>query len=118
MRIEATLPDPRAQQLADLADELQTSKSALIEEALALLFTSLIEARRGRRVAIIDAVTQRVISQLATPALSQLEWAASRERVTVGMPGLLMAAEAVANPPRPTPALRKAMKKARKGRPG
>jgi len=118
MRIEATLPDPRAQQLADLADELQTSKSALIEEALALLFTSLIEARRGRRVAIIDAETQRVISQLATPALSQLEWAVHRQRVDVGEPGLLMAAEAIARPPRPTPALQKAMKKARKGRRG
>jgi len=118
MRIEATLPAPRAQQLADLADELQTSKSAIIEEALALLFTSLLEARRGRRVAIIDAETQRVVSQLATPVLSQLEWASHRERLTIGTPGLLLAAEAVADPPRPTPALRKAMRKARRGRQG
>jgi hypothetical protein len=116
MRIETTLPDPRARQLAEVADELHMSKSAVIEEALALLFTSLFEARRGRRVAIIDAETQRVISQLSTPALSQVEWTAHRERLTIGVPAFSMAAEAVANPPRPTPGLRKAMRSIRKPR--
>jgi hypothetical protein len=118
MRIETTLPDPRARQLAEVADELHMSKSAVIEEALVLLFTSLFEARRGRRVAIIDAESQRVISQLATPALSQVEWTAYRERVTVGEAAFSMAAEAVANPPPATPALRKAMRRARRPRGG
>jgi DNA-binding transcriptional MocR family regulator len=110
MRIETTLPDPRARQLAELADELHMSKSAVIEEALALLFTGLVEARRGRRVAIIDAESQRVISQLATPALSQVEWASRREPVTVS--------EGVASPPKATAALRKAMRPARHPRNG
>jgi hypothetical protein len=118
MRIETTLPEPRAQQLAEMADELQMSKSAVIEEALALLFTSLAEARRGRRMAIIDAETQRVISQFSSPALSQMEWTASRERLTLGAREFSMAAEAVANPPRPTAALRKAVRGARKPRGG
>lgn len=118
MRIETTLPDPRARQLAELADELHMSKSAVIEEALALLFTGLVEARRGRRVAIIDAESQRVISQLATPALSQVEWASRREPVTVSEGGLLRVAEAVASPPKATTALRKAMRPARQPRNG
>ncbi len=118
MRIETTLPDPRAQQLAEMADELQMSKSAVIEEALALLFTSLAEARRGRRMAIIDAETQRVISQLSTPALSQMEWTASRERLTLGSREFSMAAEAVANPPKATAALRRAVRAGRKPRGG
>lgn len=77
---------------------------------------------RGRsgagRVAIIDAESQRVISQLASPALSQVEWTAYRERVTVGEAAFSMAAEAVANPPPATPALRKAMRQARRPRGG
>jgi len=118
MRIETTLPDPRARQLAEMADELHMSKSAVIEEALALFFTSLVEARRGRRVAIIDAESQRVISQLATPALSQVEWASQRERVAVSGAGFARVAEAVAKPPKATAALRKAMQHARPARGG
>ncbi len=86
--------------------------------ALALLFISLVEVRRGRRLAIVDANTQRVISQLATPALSQVEWTGNRERLSLGTAEFSMAAEAVANPPAPTPALRKAMRSARKPRGG
>ena len=118
MRIETTLPDPRARQLAELADELLMSKSAVIEEALALLFTGLVEARRGRRLAIIDAESQRVISQLATPALSQVEWASRREPVNVSEAGILRVAKAVATPPKATAALRKAMQPARHPRNG
>ncbi len=115
MRIETTLPDPRARQLSEVAAELHMSKSAVIEEALALLFTSLLEARRGRRVAIVDAETNRVITQLSTPALSQVEWATHRERIELPEAGLLRVAEAVAHPPEPAPALRKAMRRRRQG---
>jgi hypothetical protein len=69
-------------------------------------------------MAIIDAETQRVISQLSTPALSQMEWTASRERLTLGAREFSMAAEAVANPPRPTAALRSAVRTGRKPRGG
>jgi hypothetical protein len=116
MRLEATLPDPRAEQLAALADELQTSKSALIEEALTLLFTGVLEARRGRRIAIVDAQSERVVSQLATSSLSQIEWAAHRERISVREPALARAAELVEKCPAPGPALRRAMGKARRKR--
>ncbi len=116
MRIETTLPDPRARQLAEVADELHMSKSAVVEEALALLFTGLFEARRGRRLAFIDARTQRVISQLTTPALSQVEWTASRGSIGPRMREFSMAAETVADPLRPTPVLRKATRAIRKTR--
>ena len=109
MRLETTLPDPRAAQLAKLAAELHVSKSALIDEALSLLFTGLIEARKGHRLAIIDARTQRVISQVATPSLSQLEWTTYRETIELSAAALAQIAELNANPPPATPALRKAM---------
>jgi hypothetical protein len=105
----AKLPDPRAAQLAKLADELHVSKSALIDEALSLLFTGLIEARKGHRFAIIDAKTQRVISQVATPSLSQLEWTTYSETIELSPAALSQIAELNANPPPPTPALRRAM---------
>lgn len=114
MRLETTLPDPRAAQLAKLADELHVSKSALIDEALSLLFTGLIEARKGHRLAIIDARTQRVISQVATPSLSQLEWTTYSEEIVLTPKALSRVAELIANPPPPTPALRKAMARVRR----
>ncbi|MGB8931818.1 MAG: hypothetical protein WCC48_11280 [Anaeromyxobacteraceae bacterium] len=113
MRIETTLPDPRAAQLAELAEELNVSKSALIDEALALLFTGLIEARKGHRLAIIDAETQRVISQVATPSLSQLEWTNHVESIELTPAALARIAELNENPPPPTPALRNAMARRR-----
>jgi len=113
VRLETTLPDPRAAQLAKLADELHVSKSTLIDEALSLLFTGLIESRRGRRLAIIDAETQRVVSQVSTPSLSQLEWTAHPEEVRLTPKALSRVAELIADPPPPTPALRRAMARLR-----
>jgi hypothetical protein len=49
----------------------------------------LVEARRGRRVAIIDSDSLRVISQFATPALSQVVWASRRAPVDVPEAGIL-----------------------------
>jgi hypothetical protein len=69
-------------------------------------------------VTIIDAESQRVIGQLATPALSQVEWASRREPVTVSEGALFRAVEAVARPPKATAALRKAMRPARHPRNG
>jgi len=109
MRLEATIPDPRAAQLAELAKELKVSKSTLIEEALSLLFTGLVEARHGRRFAIIEAESQRIVSQVATPLLSQIEWTAHREQVSLSAEGQAKLEQTVARPPKPTAALRRAM---------
>jgi len=109
MRLEATIPDTRYAQLSELADELQVPKSTLVEEALSVLLTGLIEARHGRRFAIIDPATQRVISQVATPLLMQLEWATHREKVSLSRTEAGKLEDLLENPPAPTPRLRKAM---------
>lgn len=113
MRVEATIGDVRGAQLSELADELGVPKSALVEEALSLLLTALMGTRRGQRVAMIDAASHKVVAELATPLLTQIEWTASREKIALsrkeaaGMDALL------SHPPAPTAALRNAMSRRR-----
>lgn len=113
MRVEATLPEPRGLQLTELANELSVSKSALIEEAVSLLLVALTAARRGQRVAMIDAASQKVVAEVATPLLTQIEWTAGREKITLSRREAAKADELLADPPEPTQALRKAMARRR-----
>ena len=111
MRVEATIPDARAKQLDDVARDLGLSRSDVIGEALAVYLTSLAECRRGLRLALVDAGEARIVREIVTPALSQLEWHAHRERVTVSDAkalGKALAAE------EPTPALKRLMGRRRK----
>ena len=49
MRLEATIPDSRANAVVKLADEL-AERSQIIDEALALFLKAVVEVRRGRRL--------------------------------------------------------------------
>jgi hypothetical protein len=114
MRLEATIPDPRYAQLAELSEELNVSKSTLIDEALSLLMTGLMEARHGRRFAIIDAESQSVVTQVATPLLTQAAWVAHREKIELSRKEAQKVDELLAKPPKPTAALRKAVAQRRR----
>ena len=113
MRIEATIPDPRGEQLQQLADELKVSRSQLVEEALALFLTAATEARGGRRVAIIEAESRAQVREVVSPSLSQLEWAAHVEKIALSRRGVRRVAELIGRPPTPTPALRRALSRRR-----
>lgn len=109
MRLEATIADIRGDQLQELADELHVPKSQLVDEALALFMKAYLETKRGRRVAIIDAETQATVCEVASPSLSQVEWALHKARVSVSARGLKKVGRLIDKPPAPTAALRKAM---------
>lgn len=109
MRIEATLPESRGLQLNEVATELNVTKSALVEEALSLLLTALTGVRRGQRVAMIDAASQKVVVEVVTPLLTQIEWTAGREKITLSRREAEKVGALLADPPAPTAALRKAM---------
>ncbi len=113
MRVEATLPEPRGLQLAELADELNVTKSDLVQEAISLLMTALSGARRGQRVAMIDAASREVVTEVVTPLLAQIEWSAGREKITLSEREAAKVDEPLSNPPQATPALRKAMARRR-----
>ena len=51
MRLEATITDVQGAQLDEVVEELKTTKSQIIEEALALFLKAFMETKRGRRVA-------------------------------------------------------------------
>jgi uncharacterized protein (DUF1778 family) len=109
IRVEATLPEPRGLQLAELADELNVTKSDLVQEAVSLLITALSGARRGQRVAMIDAASREVVTEVTTPLLTQIEWTVRREKIILSRREAAKVDELLSNPPEPTPALRKAM---------
>ena len=111
MRIEATIPDATGEQLNQLTGELGVTRSQIVEEALALLVRAVLEARRGRRVAIVEAETQRTVCEIVSPILSQLEWAAHRAKLALDSKSMKDLARALEHAAEPTPALRKLMSK-------
>jgi hypothetical protein len=114
MRVEATLPEARGHQLDEAARELGLSRSELISEALAIFLTSLHEYRRGLRLALVDTAGARIVREIVTPALAQLEWHAHREKITLRDGDKLAAA--LASDPEPPPALRKLASRRRAGK--
>ena len=109
MRLEATIADTRGRQLDDVIEELKVSRSQIVDEAISIFLKAFMETKRGHRLAIIDPETQRTIAEIASPALSQLEWATHRAKLSVSPKALKRVAATLKKPPEPTPALRRAM---------
>jgi hypothetical protein len=72
---------------------------------VAILLTSLHEYRRGLRLALVSTAEARIVRELVTPALAQVEWHAHREKVI--LPDGKKLAAALASDAEPTPGLRK-----------
>ena len=109
MRLETTISHFRHEQLSTLAAELNVSKSDIVDEALSLLATGILEARVGRRFAIVDPDTKEIVCHVHSPLIAQAEWIAHRERLTLSHREAEAVDTLLANPPKPSPALRKAM---------
>jgi len=99
MRLEATISDVRAAQLDDVVEELKTTRSQIVEEALALFLKAYMEAKSGRRVAIIEAESRRAVAEVVSPSLTQLEWAARKEKIVLSAKGMKRVAPTPALPP-------------------
>ena len=82
MRLETTLPEIRREQLRMLQAELKLTKSQVIDEALSIFIQAHMETKRGNRLAIIDA-DGRQTGEVASLALSQIEWAAFSKRLNL-----------------------------------
>lgn len=75
MRLEATIPETRGAAIVKLADELGLTKSQLIDEALTLFMTAVMEVRRGRRLMTMEQGGTQPACEIITPSLSMMEWA-------------------------------------------
>lgn len=106
-RIEATIPEPRFEQVKQLEKELGMTKSQIVEEAIALFFKAVIEVQRGHRIGFTDE-GQRLVREFTSPALSQVEWATHRESVQLSDRGFDRMQQLVDKPPTPNAALKAA----------
>lgn len=111
MRLEATIPDNRANAAVQLAEELGLSRSQLIDEALALFLKAVVEVRRGRRLVTLDPTSSHPACELATPTLSALEWAVKPEKVELSAAAMAKVQALVDAPPAPGYRLRAAAKR-------
>lgn len=114
-RIEATIPDQRAEQVRQLEEELGLSKSQLVDEGLAILAKAVAETRRGRRLGFVGK--DQEVTEFTSPALSLVEWTIERESVKLSRAAFDQVKGLIAKPPAPNAALKKAMsaRRARKG---
>jgi hypothetical protein len=91
--------------------ELKTTNSQIVDDALALLPKAFMEAKRGRRVAIIDPKSRQAVAEIMRPSLSQVEWAAHLEKGVLSEKGMEKVGELLAHPRKPTEALRRVLAK-------
>jgi hypothetical protein len=71
------------------------------------------EAKRGRRVAIIEPESRQAVAEIMRP-LSQVEWAAHLEKGVLSEKGMEKVGELLAHPREPTEALRRVLAKKRR----
>lgn len=112
MRVEATVPDARARTLAELAEQLGLSRSQIIDEALALFLKAVLEARRGRRIVLMDPEGTAVTTEIVTPTLAQLEWIAHRQVLRLPAEAAKRIADRASRPAKPNASLRRLMRPA------
>ncbi len=114
MRIEATIPDGRRDQLEALQAELGLSKSQVVDEALSLFLHAYLEAKKGRRLAVIESGSGKQISEVTSPSLGHAEWTNYRQSLKLGTAAVKKVRQMVKAPEAPTAALRKAMARSRR----
>ncbi len=68
-------PDGEGAAVVKPADELGLTKSQLIDEALTLYMTAVMEVRRGRRLITMEQGASQPACEIVTPSLSMMEWA-------------------------------------------
>ncbi|MGE5047708.1 MAG: hypothetical protein ACM3PC_04005 [Deltaproteobacteria bacterium] len=113
MRLEATISETRREQLRALQAELKLSKSQVVDEALSIFLKAYMETKRGNRLAIIDPEGRQAV-QVASPALSQVEWALFSRSLKVSPAAAKKVKRMVGRPAAPTAGLRKAMTRRRR----
>ena len=111
MRLEATVPESRGAAVLKLADELGLTKSQLIDEALTLFLTAVMEVRRGRRLMTMAHGASQPACEIVTPTLSAMEWAMQPEKLALSAEGLEKMAELTKSPPKASARLRAAAKR-------
>jgi len=116
MRLEATVPDSRAQAIERLADELGLSKSQVVDEAVSMFIQAVSAVRGGRRLVAV-ATDQRSGPDclITTPTLVSLEWTATSSPLQVSSEALERVRALVAAPPAPGTAARAAAARFKKG---
>lgn len=111
MRVEATIPETRGTAMVQLAAELGMSRSQVVDEALALFLKAVVEVRKGRRLVTVDPNRPEPLCELATPTLTALEWATSREPLRMTAEEITTMRELVDAPPTPSARLKAAAKR-------
>lgn len=102
MRLEATVPDSRAQALETLATELGLSKSQVVDEAVSMFIQAVTAVRGGRRLVAVAADASKAPDCLImTPTLSALEWTSRSEPLQVSVEALERVRGLIAEPPPP-----------------
>ena len=116
MRLEATVPDSRAQAIERLADELGLSKSQVVDEAVAMFIQAVSAVRGGRRlVAVASDERSGPDCLITTPTLASLEWASRPEPLQVSREAIERVRALLADPPAPGAASRAAAARFKKG---
>ena len=108
-RVEATISEVLEKQVSELASELGVTKSQVVDEALGLYMIAALETKRGLRVALVEPDSQKPVREIVSPSLSQLEWAAHRERIVLTNAEFDAVAKLVTSPPAATKPLRRLM---------
>ncbi len=114
MRLQASISDSLYAQAQKLGDELGLNMSQVTEEAFSLLIKTILEMKRGYRVAFVREGEPGVVREFSSPVLTQLELSHQEpERVVLPNADFDRLQEAIESPPEPNAALKALARKSR-----
>lgn len=109
IRFDTTLKAASFEELEAVSTELDVAKSAIVEEALAVLFKAVRERKGGRRLVFVDPDGSQPAIEFSSPILEQLEWAHARTALKLSPVEKARAVEVLRRPAKAGRALSRAM---------
>ena len=112
MRLQASISDALYAQAQKLGAELGLNMSQITEEAFSLLAKTILEMKRGYRVAFVREGEPGMVREYSSPVLTQLELSQQEaERIVLPDADFDRLQGTLESPPEPTAALRRLSRK-------
>jgi hypothetical protein len=108
-RLDTTVSDQQNEAVTQMAEEFGLSKSEVLSEAVSVLMQVVVEAKRGRRLMMVDEFRQQPPVMITTRVLTSVDWMRQTQRVEVSSEALEAVQGIIDSPSEPTAALREAI---------
>lgn len=108
-RLTATITDQQNAAVEEMASEYGLSSSEVVKEAISMFMQVVVEAKRGRRLMMVDESHKRPAVAITTQMLTSMDWTQHKHQIDLSPKDFEAVQKMIDSPAEPTDALREAM---------